>query len=84
VGPLSPTPVASLRVPLHRYPHALAQIFVLDTGIVSNHAEFGGVAGPNRAGFGADCTSGACLTTVADPGDCHGHGTNVAGAAVGR
>ncbi len=65
-------------------------IYVVDTGLYLDHAEFGGPAGPSRAKWGADCTSGTCLTAFppadarAASGDCEGHGTHVAGIAAGR
>ena len=65
-------------------------IYIVDTGVFLNHAEFGGAAGPSRAKWGADCTSGTCLTAFppaeagAASGDCHGHGTHCAGTAAGR
>jgi subtilisin family serine protease len=45
--------------------------YILDTGIMTSHAEFGG-----RASWGADLIDG---TNV----DCHGHGTHVAGTVGG-
>ena len=65
-------------------------IYIVDTGVFLNHAEFGGATGPSRAKWGADCTSGTCLTAFppaeagAASGDCHGHGTHCAGTAAGR
>ncbi|WP_424213716.1 S8 family serine peptidase [Streptomyces sp. BI20] len=47
--------------------------YVLDTGIDTGHAEFGGRA---RAGFNAVRGQG--------PADCNGHGTHVAGTIGGR
>jgi subtilisin family serine protease len=65
-------------------------IYIMDTGVFLGHAEFGGPAGPSRAKWGADCTSGTCLTAFppadarAASGDCQGHGTHCAGIAAGR
>lgn len=65
-------------------------IYVVDSGVFLDHPEFGGKQGPSRAVWGADCTSGSCLSTFppADEGaafgDCNGHGTHVAGIAAGR
>ncbi len=67
-------------------------IYIVDTGVFLNHAEFGGAAGPSRAKWGADCTgaSSQCLTAFppaearAATGDCNGHGTRGAGIAAGR
>jgi subtilisin family serine protease len=47
-------------------------IYVLDTGVDTTHPEFGG-----RAREGANAVD-------ADPGDCDGHGTVVAGIAASR
>jgi subtilisin family serine protease len=48
--------------------------YVVDTGILYSHAQFGG-----RATFGVDTVGG-----VAPPGtDCHGHGTHVSGTIGG-
>ncbi len=67
-------------------------IYIVDTGVFLNHAEFGGAVGPSRAKWGADCTgaSSQCLTAFppaearAATGDCNGHGTRCAGIAAGR
>ncbi len=48
--------------------------YIIDTGIYSAHSEFGG-----RANLGVDFVGGA------NPGgDCHGHGTHVAGTIGGK
>lgn len=65
-------------------------IYVVDTGVFLDHPQFGGKAGPSRAIWGVDCTSGNCEAAFppADEGaafgDCQGHGTHVAGIAAGR
>ena len=48
-------------------------VYVIDTGIRSTHTEF---AGRIRPGFDA-------VTAGGNAGDCNGHGTHVAGSAVG-
>jgi subtilisin family serine protease len=55
-------------------------LFVVDTGILSAHAEF---TGRLRAGFNAvpDAVGGA--VNGSDTGDCHGHGTHTSGVAAG-
>lgn len=50
-----------------------ARVFVLDTGILTTHADFNG-----RAFFEADCIGTACDTSV-DTADQQGHGTHCAG-----
>jgi subtilisin family serine protease len=51
--------------------------YVIDTGILPTHVDFGG-----RAVEGADCTgAGACVPGTAL--DCSGHGTHVAGTIGG-
>ena len=49
------------------------RVYIIDTGIYVNHAEFGGRA---RTGFDAVSDGGSAA-------DCHGHGTHVAGTAGG-
>lgn len=51
-------------------------VFILDTGILTTHSNFGG-----RATFGADCTGRSC-TTGTNPQDPQGHGTHCAGTAI--
>jgi subtilisin family serine protease len=48
-------------------------VYVLDSGLNPNHTEFTG-----RVGTGTDIIDGD-----GNPADCHGHGTHVAGTAVG-
>ncbi|BCY09903.1 S8 family serine peptidase [Actinoplanes sp. L3-i22] len=48
-------------------------VYVLDTGLNASHTEFTG-----RVGQGTDIVDGD-----SNPADCHGHGTHVAGTAVG-
>ena len=48
-------------------------IYVIDTGILLTHNEFGG-----RASYGVDEVSG-----TGSGGDCNGHGTHVSGTAAG-
>ncbi|WP_229830186.1 S8 family peptidase [Actinoplanes ianthinogenes] len=48
-------------------------VYVLDTGLNANHTEFTG-----RVGQGIDI-----VDNDSSPSDCHGHGTHVAGTAVG-
>jgi subtilisin family serine protease/chitodextrinase len=50
-----------------------ATVYVLDTGIRRTHQDFGG-----RASYGPDF-----VDNDNDASDCHGHGTHVAGTAVG-
>ncbi|HZI27275.1 MAG TPA: S8 family serine peptidase [Gemmatimonadaceae bacterium] len=47
------------------------RVYILDTGILTGHSEFGG-----RASFGFDAYGG-------NGQDCHGHGTHVAGTVGG-
>lgn len=47
------------------------RVYILDTGILTGHTEFGG-----RASFGFDAFAG-------NGQDCHGHGTHVAGTVGG-
>ena len=48
-------------------------VYVLDSGLNASHTEFTG-----RIGQGTDIVDGD-----SNPADCHGHGTHVAGTAVG-
>ena len=50
-----------------------AHVYVMDTGVNLNHVEFTGRTGPGRD----------IVSNDADPSDCHGHGTHVAGTAAG-
>lgn len=50
-----------------------ATVYVLDTGLNASHVEFTG-----RVRQGTDIVDGD-----SNPADCHGHGTHVAGTAVG-
>lgn len=56
---------------IYNYTGAGVRIYVLDTGIRYDHAQFGG-----RAVFGFDAFGGTGA-------DCNGHGTHVAGIAAG-
>jgi len=67
------------------------RIGVIDTGIDYRHADFGGGAFPNAkvvgghdfAGDAYTGSSGSVPEPDADPMDCEGHGTHVAGTAAG-
>jgi subtilisin-like proprotein convertase family protein/subtilisin family serine protease len=50
-----------------------ARVYILDSGINPNHADFAGRVAPGFDFVDDDTT----------PTDCHGHGTHVAGTAVG-
>ena len=52
-----------------------SQVFILDTGVLTTHADFGG-----RAAFVADCTQN-CQTTQ-NTQDANGHGTHCAGTVA--
>ena len=53
--------------------------YILDTGIRSTHTEFAVSTGGSRASIGFDAVGGSNAN-----GDCHGHGTHVAGTVGGR
>lgn len=54
-------------------------IYVIDSGVRTDHIEFGG-----RASVGTDVPSSTGTSEVTPPGsDCDGHGTHVAGLAAG-
>ena len=59
-----------------------AHVYVIDTGLNANHSDFAG-----RVGNGRNFVGGGLLGTgTANPdnwADCNGHGTHVAGSAVG-
>ncbi len=55
-----------------------AEIYILDTGILPTHQEFGG-----RASIGYDARPGDSRGGLPYGRDCHGHGTHVAGIAGG-
>nr|BFE62421.1 hypothetical protein GCM10020063_069470 [Dactylosporangium thailandense] len=60
----------------YEYPASAGQgvtVYVLDTGINAGHVEFSG-----RVRQGVDI-----VDNDSSPADCHGHGTHVAGTAVG-
>ena len=54
-------------------------IYVIDTGIDTTHQEFTDAAGNKRASLDFDMVGGSNPN-----GDCHGHGTFVAGVAAGK
>jgi len=64
---------ANLNAPLRRHGAAGTgvNVYIIDTGIYTEHSDFGG-----RATFGFDCTNEG-------PGDGNGHGTHCAGTAAG-
>lgn len=57
----------------YNYTGAGVTAYIIDTGILTNHSEFG-----NRATSGYDAVDGALPAT-----DCNGHGTHVAGTVGG-
>lgn len=77
---------------LYRYPDGGGQgvhVYVIDTGLNAAHTEFTGrvAAGhnfaPNSGGLLCNLLGLGCKTDAANTGDCNGHGTHVAGTAVG-
>jgi subtilisin family serine protease len=59
----------------YTYPNTAANVhaYIIDTGILTNHSQFGG-----RATSGYDAVDGSLPAT-----DCNGHGTHVAGTVGG-
>lgn len=76
-----------------RCPGRGVHVFVLDTGLDATHSEFTGRVGrgfdaqylePSRDGRTIIASSTSTTTTATtNPDDCQGHGTHVAGVAVG-
>lgn len=77
---------------LYRYPDGGGQgvhVYVIDTGLNAAHTEFTGRVAtgrnfaPNSGGLLCNLLGLGCKTDAANTGDCNGHGTHVAGTAVG-
>ncbi|WP_051361900.1 S8 family peptidase [Solimonas soli] len=77
---------------LYQYPDQGGQgvhVYVIDTGLNATHTEFTGrvAAGqnfaPNQGGLLCNLLGVGCKTDPANTTDCNGHGTHVAGTAVG-
>lgn len=65
-----------------------AHVYVIDTGLNASHTEFSGRVGTGRNFVGSGGLLCAllgirCTVNPADTNDCNGHGTHVAGTAVG-
>lgn len=71
----------------YRYPDSGGRdvtVYVIDTGLRSSHLEFSGrvLPGRNFVGTGGFLFGGGSVD-ASDTNDCNGHGTHVAGTAVG-
>jgi subtilisin family serine protease len=58
---------------------ARAKVWVVDTGVLTNHQEFGGRVSP-----AVDCVNQASACNGGSPQDCNGHGTHCAGSVGGQ